>query len=239
MGSHNFDRKASHPSSSVVPDEPSVAESVFPIHHHGSPTRSDEAAHVLTQFQRVMERFLETQQKVMLSYIVGPVAVATDPVALARFPESARAVSASAIPDEIQAESEYAVEAPPEPQLDVAPTPQRPNGEVQTRDITQTLLLIVSDRTGYPIEMLGLDQDIEADLGIDSIKKVEIMAGFRREVLGNSAAFTEELADRLAGIKTLRGLAEVVSGLMGSRNFPFGQAPLTVAMSAGAGLARE
>ncbi|MCZ6681867.1 MAG: acyltransferase domain-containing protein, partial [Planctomycetota bacterium] len=36
-----------------------------------------------------------------------------------------------------------------------------------------TLVLdVVSDKTGYPVEMLDLDMDIEADLGIDSIKRV-------------------------------------------------------------------
>ena len=47
--------------------------------------------------------------------------------------------------------------------------------------ITARLLEIVRDRTGYPIETLGLDLDIEADLGIDSIKRVEILGKLRDE----------------------------------------------------------
>ncbi|AFY46195.1 polyketide-type polyunsaturated fatty acid synthase PfaA [Nostoc sp. PCC 7524] len=43
--------------------------------------------------------------------------------------------------------------------------------------LSQTLLNVVSDKTGYPIEMLELSMDIEADLGIDSIKRVEILGG--------------------------------------------------------------
>ncbi|NEO92041.1 MAG: hypothetical protein F6K56_18065, partial [Moorea sp. SIO3G5] len=39
----------------------------------------------------------------------------------------------------------------------------------------ESLLNVVSDKTGYPAEMLELDMDLEADLGIDSIKRVEIM----------------------------------------------------------------
>ena len=46
-----------------------------------------------------------------------------------------------------------------------------------------TLLKIVEDRTGYPIEMLDPDAILEADLGIDSIKRVEIIAAFRRAEL--------------------------------------------------------
>ena len=35
---------------------------------------------------------------------------------------------------------------------------------------------VVSDLTGYPVEMVKPDMDIEADLGIDSIKRVEILS---------------------------------------------------------------
>ncbi|MFS0516071.1 SDR family NAD(P)-dependent oxidoreductase [Nostoc sp. UIC 10607] len=41
--------------------------------------------------------------------------------------------------------------------------------------LSQTLINVVSDKTGYPTEMLELTMDIEADLGIDSIKRVEIL----------------------------------------------------------------
>jgi acyl transferase domain-containing protein/NAD(P)-dependent dehydrogenase (short-subunit alcohol dehydrogenase family) len=43
------------------------------------------------------------------------------------------------------------------------------------------LLEIVSDKTGYPAEMLNLDMDMEADLGIDSIKRVEILSAFQEK----------------------------------------------------------
>ena len=51
---------------------------------------------------------------------------------------------------------------------------QPPNQVQQT--IEATLLEVVSQLTGYPLEMLGLDMDIEAELGIDSIKRVEILS---------------------------------------------------------------
>ena len=34
-------------------------------------------------------------------------------------------------------------------------------------DPAAALLEIVADRTGYPQDMLGLEQDLEAELGID------------------------------------------------------------------------
>ena len=38
---------------------------------------------------------------------------------------------------------------------------------------------MVSEKTGYPVEMLDLDLDLEADLGIDTVKQAELFAAIR------------------------------------------------------------
>ncbi|MEO8000688.1 MAG: SDR family oxidoreductase, partial [Arenimonas sp.] len=43
-------------------------------------------------------------------------------------------------------------------------------------DINALMLQVVAEKTGYPVDMLKLDMDLEGDLGIDSIKRVEILA---------------------------------------------------------------
>ena len=43
------------------------------------------------------------------------------------------------------------------------------------------MLQIVADKTGYPTEMLELSMDLEGDLGVDSIKRVEILAAMREQ----------------------------------------------------------
>jgi len=45
--------------------------------------------------------------------------------------------------------------------------------------IAETLLAIVADTTGYPVEMLELPMGLDADLGIDSIKRVEILSALQ------------------------------------------------------------
>lgn len=45
---------------------------------------------------------------------------------------------------------------------------------VKIDEIIERLMTIVSDRTGYPVEMIEPEMDLEADLGIDSIKRLEI-----------------------------------------------------------------
>jgi len=54
-------------------------------------------------------------------------------------------------------------------------TPVTSNSNLDLATITKGMLEIVNDKTGYPEEMLELDMDMEADLGIDSIKRVEIL----------------------------------------------------------------
>ncbi|MBI5591569.1 MAG: SDR family NAD(P)-dependent oxidoreductase [Deltaproteobacteria bacterium] len=61
------------------------------------------------------------------------------------------------------------------------------------------LLEVVSQLTGYPVEMLALDMDIEADLGIDSIKRVEILATLEEKMPGLPAI----PPDTLGTLKTL------------------------------------
>ena len=51
-----------------------------------------------------------------------------------------------------------------------------PVTSVPTVDHRAILLSIVSDKTGYPTDLLDLDMDIESGLGIDSIKRVEILS---------------------------------------------------------------
>ncbi len=74
--------------------------------------------------------------------------------------------------------------------------------------LTQILLRLVSDRTGYPIEMLGLDQDIEAELGIDSIKRVEILGALQKKLPAALVASVQSKMESLTRIKTLNSLVE-------------------------------
>jgi acyl transferase domain-containing protein len=62
------------------------------------------------------------------------------------------------------------------------PEPEIVANDTTTADfanLDQALLSITSEKTGYPVEMLELDMDMEADLGIDSIKRVEIMGALQ------------------------------------------------------------
>lgn len=88
-----------------------------------------------------------------------------------------------------------------------APAPETP--AFDEAELTRRLLAIVGERTGYPTEMLDLDLDLEADLGIDSIKRVEIVGSLRRAV--GAKGIPDGAMEKLSGVKTLRA---VISGMM-------------------------
>ncbi len=74
--------------------------------------------------------------------------------------------------------------------------------------LIEALVSIVADRTGYPPEMLDPTLDLEADLGIDSIKRVEILNSFRKLLPEERQNALEDGIERLAGVKTLQGIMD-------------------------------
>ncbi|MFM7364575.1 MAG: SDR family NAD(P)-dependent oxidoreductase [Cuspidothrix sp.] len=76
--------------------------------------------------------------------------------------------------------------------------------------LSQTLLNVVSEKTGYPVEMLELSMDMEADLGIDSIKRVEILGGLL-ELYPN---LPQPNPEELGQLRTLEQIAEYMQTLV-------------------------
>ena len=65
----------------------------------------------------------------------------------------------------------------------LAPVEAKPAAGPLDRDtLLARLLDLVSDRTGYPKEALSIDLDLEADLGIDSIKRVEMLGALAESI---------------------------------------------------------
>jgi hypothetical protein len=70
---------------------------------------------------------------------------------------------------------------------------------------------VVAEKTGYPASMLNLDMALEADLGIDSIKRVEILSALNARVPGmptidlSSMVSMRTLGAIVAAIDTVEG----------------------------------
>jgi acyl transferase domain-containing protein/acyl carrier protein/NAD(P)-dependent dehydrogenase (short-subunit alcohol dehydrogenase family) len=62
----------------------------------------------------------------------------------------------------------------------VAPIPSTATKPAQTGDpVKEKVLALVAEKTGYPVDMLDLDLDLEADLGVDTVKQAEVLATIR------------------------------------------------------------
>ena len=105
-----------------------------------------------------------------------------------------------------------------------APAPQTPVAAVtssappssdtaETTDDTEPVLFdIVSRLTGFPMEMLEAGMDIESDLGIDSIKKVEIISELEKQIPSCQGLTSEHIGS----VRTLEDICRAVSGASGS-----------------------
>ena len=103
-------------------------------------------------------------------------------------------------------------------------TPSNNNGSssANTGALQAALLEVVSEKTGYPAEMLEMNMDMEADLGIDSIKRVEIFGALTAQYPEMSGIDPNELTE----LRTLGEIVTFVSGKSGATNT---SAPATVA----------
>ena len=73
-----------------------------------------------------------------------------------------------------------AVSAPSTTNVELVTPPALAVGPADTDDpIKKKVLQIVAEKTGYPEEMLDLDLDLEADLGVDTVKQAEMFAAVR------------------------------------------------------------
>ena len=76
-------------------------------------------------------------------------------------------------------------------------------------EIAPALLAIIGEKTGYPAEMLELGMDMEADLGIDSIKRVEIMWSLQEQLPHLPQVSGSEISE----LRTLKEIVDHLSSL--------------------------
>jgi NAD(P)-dependent dehydrogenase (short-subunit alcohol dehydrogenase family)/acyl carrier protein len=127
------------------------------------------------------------------------------------------------MPDPVAQPVPAAISAQP---LPVAPAPAV-SSVPTSADLLQRLVALVAERTGYPTEMLAPEQDMEADLGIDSIKRVEILTSFARQFPDLGAGVPEQLR----AARSLQNVVEVMRSNLtpgASTAAPAPQAPAPV-----------
>ena len=183
------------------------------------------------------QAFLETAAQ-MMAEIVGDHSAAPQaprPVVQAQL---AAPAAPRALPQPVAAP----VAAPPPvvvPQAAPAPAPAAAPASapapatapaVPSISAADVVLAIVSEKTGYPADMLGLSMEMESELGIDSIKQVEILAALQTHFPGAP----EVPASELARLRTLQDVVDSIAGL-GSDDSPGDAAGVDHSAASGSG----
>ena len=169
-------------------------------------------AEAMLAYQQTMQQFLALQERVMQQALGGAAPTGAIPAPQAPPSRPPPAVAAPAIPEVSAAPAPQ-----PRPSIDVvAPAPASalaPALPVASVDFKATLLELVADRTGYPQDMLALDADLEADLGIDSIKRVEIIGALQKALPADMAAQINQAMERFTQARSLSAIVSALDGM--------------------------
>ncbi len=175
----------------------------------------------LAEFQQTMRYFLQSQERVLTAFLTGAPTES----------QSAESPTPHATPELASSASESVEPAPPvAPAMPVAratepapptvpagmPEVTEPSAPASSVDFERVLVDVVSERTGYPADMLELDANLEADLGIDSIKRVEIIGAFRRAALPSVEEPPAWFMEEMSGAANLQTILDGVRRLSGS-----------------------
>jgi len=175
----------------------------------GPVATGDDRQDAVLEYLRNMRSMVEAQRRVMLGYLGtsdAGILIESDAALVPR-----HAVALPVVPTVAPLAAALPVPAAPEAPADI--------------DVEKLLLALVSARTGYPVDMLNLDLDLEADLSIDSIKRAEILGAVAERLQAGATALPEELPEDLIAVKTLRGIIEALKPLAAAGRSPDVAAP--------------
>ncbi|MEM7201409.1 MAG: SDR family NAD(P)-dependent oxidoreductase, partial [Planctomycetota bacterium] len=112
--------------------------------------------------------------------------------------------------------------------------PPAPSASAPVADVDGTLVELVAERTGYPADMLDVTANLEADLGIDSIKRVEIIGAVRKRLLPELNELPPAFMERVTAATTLHEIADCLRELLGGAAASPPPADLANGVTAGA-----
>ncbi|MFD0337374.1 SDR family oxidoreductase [Streptomyces sp. NPDC127117] len=166
---------------------------------HSAPSDKDT---LISEFLRTSREMIAAQRDVLLTYLGSA--------------PGAQPVPSQTAPQVIRAVPQLPPAQPPmkEPEQGTPTTAVEPAGAA---DVQRVVLDIISERTGYPVDMIEPDLDLEADLSIDSIKRAEIAGELARRLGAGSdlAALDDDALEELAKARTAAAVTDWLTARMG------------------------
>ncbi|MDR6320369.1 type I polyketide synthase [Actinoplanes couchii] len=169
------------------------------------PSSASERDAAVMEFLRGTRELVATQREVMLGYLGTSVPLPSN------FATPVHPVPADLpIPADLPVPAALPVPADLPVSEGDSQTSVTPSPAPTSVDVLALVVATVSERTGYPPEMLDPALDLEADLSVDSIKRTELI-GELADRLGFGGAggqIDESVVEELTRIKTIRGIAD-------------------------------
>ena len=116
-----------------------------------------------------------------------------------------------------------------------APVPMPEPVAIDREGVSQVLLNVIAAKTGYPVEMLELEMSLDADLGIDSIKRVEILSALQEQLPAAPAVKPEHLGT----LQTVGQIVDFLASVSGAAPEKRVASPVLETVQAGEGIERK
>ncbi|MCB9849176.1 MAG: SDR family NAD(P)-dependent oxidoreductase [Phycisphaerales bacterium] len=198
------------------------------------------------QAHRTFQMVIESQQRMFEQLATGaPITPAPQAApAPQTTPNRAATVRERTAPEPVAAPVPAPVQNVAATPVPAQPAPVQPAPAPKQNAFADVMLQIVSELTGYPAEMLDVSMDMEADLGIDSIKRVEILAAVQEKLPDvkqvdsahmGSLRTLQDIIEYMGGAEAVQGAAPVaaadpVATTGGSTGSSAGFAPVLLAV---------
>ncbi len=92
-----------------------------------------------------------------------------------------------------------------------APSKQQAVTATTDKELVQSIIQLISEKTGYPVEMIEPDMHLEEDLGIDTVKQAELFG-----LLRNQFNLPREEGVRIQDYYSVNKIAEYLSSRLGA-----------------------
>ncbi|HWL94748.1 MAG TPA: SDR family NAD(P)-dependent oxidoreductase [Phycisphaerae bacterium] len=168
-----------------------------------------------TEAHKTFQVILEGHQRLIEAAATGrpgdPV-IAAPPPSLTTRREELPSATPAIIPSAREGSSSIPERGTLDPAHEIVTSARHADVGIDRRTAEQALIAVVCEKTGYPAEMIDLSMDIEADLGVDSIKRVEIIAGLEERLPG----FAGVKPEYMGSIRTLSQIIDFVAASAGT-----------------------
>lgn len=153
-------------------------------------------------YQQTMQQFLASQETMMEHFLSGR-----------KIPNLNQQIKDTTIPlaiDKTDEISEIKEETQPN-ELEIEnPQLEKVEKTAKREDIAIKMIAIISERTGYPSDMLNENIDLEAELGIDSIKRMEVLDKVLKELPPDHEEKLQVFMSQLMRAKTINEFLNIV-----------------------------